>query len=265
MSQFPARRILVPVDLSPASARAWRWAKTLAAPGARLEALFVRETDLAPILGLPQARLTARAKAALEARLRAAYPGAAPRVEEGSVAALAARRAAGADLVVAGSHGRRGLDRFVLGSVSEEIVRLSPVPVLVARVPPRRVRSVLAPVNLRPYARKGLEAAARAAAFLGAGLTVLCVEEGGRGPDARAFVSGMIAQLPEELKKASRPRLILRRGEPVREILRESRRHGLTVLTAHRRGLLADLVLGTTAERVVRHARAPVLAVPSGR
>jgi len=39
------------------------------------------------------------------------------------------------DLVVVGSHGRRGMDRFVMGSVSEEVVRTSPVPVVVARGP----------------------------------------------------------------------------------------------------------------------------------
>jgi nucleotide-binding universal stress UspA family protein len=36
----------------------------------------------------------------------------------------------GVDLIVMGTHGRRGLPRFVLGSVAEKIVRLSPVPVL---------------------------------------------------------------------------------------------------------------------------------------
>ena len=35
-----------------------------------------------------------------------------------------------ADLVVMGTHGRTGLDRYLLGSVTEKIVRLSPVPVL---------------------------------------------------------------------------------------------------------------------------------------
>jgi nucleotide-binding universal stress UspA family protein len=39
------------------------------------------------------------------------------------------------DLVVVGSHGRRGVDRFVMGSVSERVVRTSPVPVVVARGP----------------------------------------------------------------------------------------------------------------------------------
>ncbi|QLG63158.1 universal stress protein [Halorarum salinum] len=37
------------------------------------------------------------------------------------------------DLVVIGSHGRRGISRMVLGSVAEEVVRASPVPVTVVR------------------------------------------------------------------------------------------------------------------------------------
>ena len=36
----------------------------------------------------------------------------------------------GADLIVMGTHGRRGLSRVFLGSVTEKVVRLSPVPVL---------------------------------------------------------------------------------------------------------------------------------------
>jgi nucleotide-binding universal stress UspA family protein len=39
------------------------------------------------------------------------------------------------DLIVVGSHGRRGIDRFFMGSVSERVVRTAPVPVLVARSP----------------------------------------------------------------------------------------------------------------------------------
>jgi nucleotide-binding universal stress UspA family protein len=38
-----------------------------------------------------------------------------------------------ADLVVVGTHGRRGVGRVLLGSGAEEIIRLCPVPVLVIR------------------------------------------------------------------------------------------------------------------------------------
>ncbi|HEY3047190.1 MAG TPA: universal stress protein, partial [Polaromonas sp.] len=37
------------------------------------------------------------------------------------------------DLIVVGTHGRRGLGRVLLGSGAEQIVRLAPVPVLVVR------------------------------------------------------------------------------------------------------------------------------------
>ncbi|WP_395688631.1 universal stress protein [Caenimonas koreensis] len=39
----------------------------------------------------------------------------------------------GADLIVVGTHGRRGVGRVLLGSGAEEILRLAPVPVLTVR------------------------------------------------------------------------------------------------------------------------------------
>ena len=41
-----------------------------------------------------------------------------------------------ADLVVMGTHGRRGFQRLVLGSVAERFVRMSPCPVLLVPAPP---------------------------------------------------------------------------------------------------------------------------------
>jgi nucleotide-binding universal stress UspA family protein len=47
----------------------------------------------------------------------------------------AAVRAWPADLVVVGTHGRRGIAHMLLGSGAEQIIRLAPVPVLVVRSP----------------------------------------------------------------------------------------------------------------------------------
>ena len=41
----------------------------------------------------------------------------------------------GADLIVLGTHGRRGLERVLMGSDAEQIARTSPVPVLLVRLP----------------------------------------------------------------------------------------------------------------------------------
>lgn len=46
----------------------------------------------------------------------------------------------GADLIVLGTHGRRGIRRLVLGSDAEGVVRTAPVPVLLVRAPSRARR-----------------------------------------------------------------------------------------------------------------------------
>ncbi len=45
-----------------------------------------------------------------------------------------------ADLIVMGTHGRRGVTRMVLGSDAEAILRVTPVPVLLVRSPDRKKR-----------------------------------------------------------------------------------------------------------------------------
>ena len=53
----------------------------------------------------------------------------------GRVAEIVADEATswGADLVVLGTHGRRGVGRLILGSDAEQVLRLAPVPVLMVR------------------------------------------------------------------------------------------------------------------------------------
>jgi len=40
-----------------------------------------------------------------------------------------------ADMIIMGTHGRTGLAHFLIGSVAERVVRMSPIPVLTVRAP----------------------------------------------------------------------------------------------------------------------------------
>ena len=46
---------------------------------------------------------------------------------------VATAKEVGADLIVMGTHGRRGLSRMVMGSVAEDVIRNAPCPVLTVR------------------------------------------------------------------------------------------------------------------------------------
>jgi len=72
----------------------------------------------------------------LAARLRGQGLTVAARHAEGVPAAaiVATARACGADLVALTTHGRTGLERLLLGSVAEEVLRHAPCPLLVVRV-----------------------------------------------------------------------------------------------------------------------------------
>ena len=56
------------------------------------------------------------------------------------------------DLIVMGTHGLRGIDRLVMGSVTEKVLRRAPCPVLAVRTPPHYVAGLAhdpEPVHLR--------------------------------------------------------------------------------------------------------------------
>lgn len=267
MDAFAPRRILAACDLTPASREAWCHARRLAQRfGASLEAVHVVEW-LTPEGVLIPDMLTAPGRKQLLERLERELPGGAGyHVREGLpvVGILQVARRRKADLIVLSSAGRTGLSRLARGSVAEAVVRESPVPVLTYRGAARSVRSVLAPVNLEDYSLDGFAFAAEAARSLGAKITVLHVlpDLSGRGV-ARFRLQAAVQSLPEELRKAVEPTVMLAAGQAVRRIASESARHDLVALVAHRKGVLRDAVLGTTAEQVLRLSRAPVLTVPA--
>jgi len=75
------------------------------------------------------ARLAAECGVAVEGIVRDSFP---RRVAEVVVDEALAQHC---DLIVMGTHGRRGLDRFALGSDAERVARTAPVPLLLIRQP----------------------------------------------------------------------------------------------------------------------------------
>jgi nucleotide-binding universal stress UspA family protein len=142
---FPLRKILVPTDFSPAAAAALDCAAEFARKFDAEILLLHALPTLAQVVPFPMAvPLPLEWTQAVHQQARVQLDKEAKRVErvrittefrEGPVhdSVLAAVTASKADLVVMGTHGRRGLVHAMLGSVAERIVRNSPVPVLTVR------------------------------------------------------------------------------------------------------------------------------------
>lgn len=152
-------RILVPTDGSVEGERAVRHALDLAeAHGADVHALYVVNT--ASYAGLPMESswegvdelLRSDAEAAVESVTELAAGrdvDVETAVTEGSPSRQIVRYAEnnGCDLIVMGTHGRGGLDRLLLGSVTEKVVRSSSIPVLTVSIKPGEDEPVESPVK----------------------------------------------------------------------------------------------------------------------
>ena len=145
MWQYPPRSILVAVDFGPASERALRVAQALAAKhGSALTALHAETMEVPPYFTHDQLKEVERhraqarraAQAYLERFVHASTPSAESVLVDGPAVQAVLAAAARHDLLVMGTHGRRGPSRWWLGSVAERIVRESPVPALVVRAEP---------------------------------------------------------------------------------------------------------------------------------
>lgn len=138
-------RILVPVDLTACSRRALEYAALLAGlRRATITLLYVVDPDCpcnrsnAPASPASEARLLAQVRKQLDALAKQTLRGrerfetlvrfGSPQIEIEAVA-----RENGIDLIVAATHGERGLPDFCLASTTEKILRHTPCPVLIVR------------------------------------------------------------------------------------------------------------------------------------
>jgi nucleotide-binding universal stress UspA family protein len=186
------------------------------------------------------------------------------------------------DLIVMATHGRRGIRRFLMGSVAEELVRTAECPVFTIPCEARGLGEVvLAPVDFSEGSREALRYAKEIAARRQVALHVLHVVEASTSPpylvsrvvrpadevaaDARVCLDQFVRETPGPIPD---PVMHVVTGAPayaIRDYATEVGAGIVVVSTRGRRGL-DRLIMGSVAERFLRLAPCAVLTIhPSGR
>jgi nucleotide-binding universal stress UspA family protein len=237
MWHYPPRSILVAVDFGAASARALRSAQALAVRhGSTITALYAETLEVPPYFTRDQLRDVERhrnsvrrdAERFLQRFVAESATGVESTLVDGPAVAAILAAAARHDLVMLGTHGRRGPILWWAGSVAERVVRDSPVPTIVLRA--EAIPTPGEHVFSRPVAVAGPEFHGEARAYA-QGL-------------AESF-AGTLAEKPvaslEELTCAKDASLM---------VVAIGRHHGSSWF-------------GDTAERLVRSCSLPMLFVPN--
>jgi nucleotide-binding universal stress UspA family protein len=183
----------------------------------------------------------------------------------------------GADLITLGTRGRTGLPHVVLGSVAERTVRMAPCPVLTAHADspaPGDVATILVPTDFSSHADAALEWVRPVLSKTGARLILLHAYHLPRGLESAALalderitlaIEAEVERRFEGLRgdAAGELEFVLRRDSPDVAALEVAQEYGADLIVIGTRGRsgLAHVLLGSTAERVIRNSAAPVVSL----
>jgi nucleotide-binding universal stress UspA family protein len=293
------QQVLCPTDLSDASKPALRYAAAIAAwYDARLSVLHVVPTfdaiQIPPgalgetvqvvypssrdeVLATLQRQVEASGAAAVNPALEA---------EAGDTLQVIVDRALTipADLVVLGTHGRSGFNRFLYGSIAEQVLHRASCPVLA--VPPHAPADadvtfdrILCALDFSPASLQALGFALDLARQANGKVTVLHVVEWLAEEEPRVHTHFNVPEYRQHLMDDARARIreliagesqtwceiepVLTTGRAYREILRVAKEQAseLIVMGTQGRGGLGLALAGSATQQVVRHAACPVLTV----
>jgi nucleotide-binding universal stress UspA family protein len=253
------RTVVCGLDGSRSSVEAARQAAAMCLPDGLLR--FVAVTwESAP--GAGEARLSRwRADQELgEARGVARDLGLDPELAEVSAedpSAVLLERAAGADLLAVGVHGRAGPTRIALGRTATTVLHRAAVPVLVARRPPAGDfgESILLAVNGTPSCLRAAELAGRAALCTGG--TVAIVSAPGRDTRTRHMLADAVAHLWEVT--GVEPIVLDESGAAHRAVAAAAASIDASLVVTGSRGLPGAQALHSVSERIASIAPCSVL------
>jgi nucleotide-binding universal stress UspA family protein len=292
--------ILCPLDFSEFSTRAYHHAVSLAEHyGAKLVVQHVVELWRYPSAGFAASvdlydgfcqSLCDRGMQELQEFVKAnPHDGIQPEfaVHDGGSAAdsiLSFAQARKADVIVMGTHGRRGYDRLVLGSVTDRLMRRSPCPVLAVCCPPHEsstggdhaagktrghvhhLSRILFCADFSENSQQTLEYAIFVTTEYDAELTLLHVLEEVENPakreEAIAIATKQLDQLIAPARRQSlKMKTAVRIGKPYQQIIHfmAEAQMDLVVMGVRGRGALDRAVFGSTTYRVIQLGPCPVL------
>ena len=190
------------------------------------------------------------------------------------------------DLIVMGTHGRRGLGHLLLGSAAEEVVRLAPCPVFTIRElkepkPVMQVNNILVPIDFSNHSEKALTYASEIAQSYNAQLQVLHIIEETMHPAFSVTGKSSIFDLVPGIKEDSKKRIakmlekfvsdkvkskvFIQGGRAANDIIKFAKENSTDLIVIATHGLtgLEHMLLGSVTEKVVRMAHCPVFTVKS--
>lgn len=170
-----------------------------------------------------------------------------------------------ADLIVMGRHGKHGLTKLLMGSVTERVIGLSPVNVLVIpQESPLPWDQLLVASDGSPYGDAAWEAALELVKRLDARLIgVSAAREEGELPEAEAIVQKMLMQAN---RQGIAMEIRVSVGAPDDVIVQTAlaKQANLIIMGSHGRTGLKRLLMGSTTARVIGSTPCPVLVVKRG-
>jgi nucleotide-binding universal stress UspA family protein len=274
--------ILVPTDFSEVSERALEYAKSLAKQG-NSELLLVHVNPPIDLITPPEAAWidVSELESLREEQLEQTGAGLRSEGYRARVISLTgalhdellqAVHDNKVDLIALGTHGRKGVDRFLAGSDAEAVFRQVPCPVLsVGPAAPAlqgeewALREVICATTLKPSSAELVAYAHKLAAQHGAELVLVHVKDGAREQDAdwTSFEEAFHHFAPEYLGKGTWLRTRLGRAAPEATIIDLARQRGadLIVMGARPASSMATHLPPGTAAKVLLEAPCPVLTL----
>jgi nucleotide-binding universal stress UspA family protein len=188
------------------------------------------------------------------------------------------------DLIVLGTHGRRGLGRLVLGSTAEKVVRTSSCPVFTIRErkeprPIEEIERILVPIDFSEHSKHALRYAKHIAKSYEARLQLLHVVEKVIHPpfyaqeyyqnirQKESFPNRAREALQQFLEETEGPKIsaevhvIEGRAAADITVCANELASDLIVIATHGLTGIEHLLMGSVTEKVVRHSSCPVFTV----